>query len=152
MNSKTNLDGDLVAEWLRVLGGESADAITWAFREHRTHSPYFPTFSEVFGLLREYRGKERDAAEERDKAKYRAEIDQARREGKLVDLAEVTNRIKKIAKGFPEPQATRRLREMRRPETAATTPTLQLTREQIEARKQAEQEEIARCREGSVSQ
>jgi hypothetical protein len=142
-NSKTELDPSLVAEFSRKFFREPPEAIRSAFQSWRDQSPHIPTISDILRLLATWHRDRAEAAAEAQQKRERAELEVARAEGKLADFADIKKQLLEIAK-MPEP--TSRQVEMRiaieKMQRAEMPPALQLTKEQIAARREKELEEI----------
>lgn len=69
----------------------------WAFREHRRGSNFFPSIAEIGVLVRRRRLELYEASEQDRRERERCEIAQARADGKLVDFAEVKQKLVAVA-------------------------------------------------------
>jgi hypothetical protein len=56
LNSKSEPERELVAEFTRVFDHESPEAIEWAFREWRLQSPFFPSVADIVELVSRWHG------------------------------------------------------------------------------------------------
>ncbi len=56
LNSKSEPERELVAEFARVFDQESPEAIEWAFREWRLQSTFFPSISAIAELISRWHG------------------------------------------------------------------------------------------------
>jgi hypothetical protein len=57
VNAKTELDPHMSQELLREFANESPEAITWAFRQWRAASPYWPAICDLWRLIGRYHEK-----------------------------------------------------------------------------------------------
>jgi hypothetical protein len=138
-NAKTIPSSELVGEFTREFGAEPPEALEWVFRTWRKRSPYFPAIAEIAALLADWHRELQlqDREQEQREQKRREE----RASGQLVSLPEIGAKLAEIAR-MPEaaPGRTRTVTVRKMP------PALQLTREQIEARRPQERAEIERVR------
>lgn len=148
LDSKSEPPSELVAEFARNFEEEQPTTIQWAFREHRLESKFFPSISEIRVLVERRRRELWEASEEERKCQERADREQARAAGKLVDVAEVREAIRETVKRFPAPPHIERHHRAQEAAERFSTPPLQLTAEQIEARRQAERTEIENYQRG----
>ena len=97
--------------------------IQWALRAHRDSSQFFPSIAEIRVLVNRRRSELREAAEAEQERVLRAELAQARANGKLLDFADVKQKIMEIAaakqmeppvKSTPKPFTTLEFTEDRR--------------------------------------
>jgi hypothetical protein len=140
-NAKTVPSSELVGEFTREFGAEPPEALEWAFRTWRRRSPYFPAIAEIAGLLADWHKElELQDREQEQREQTRME-EEARASGQLVSFPEIVKQLAEIAK-MPEPAPVRTRTVTVRP----VAPALQLTREQIEARRPQERAEIERVR------
>jgi hypothetical protein len=141
LNSKSEPENALVAEFSREFGTTDPELLQWAFREHRNRCDFFPTIAQVSGLLRERRAFLMRQEEDRVKAKQAQETEEARAAGQLVDYSEIQQQLLAIVKKFPDSPMKNNLRHVVN-DIVKVVPPLSLTGEQIEARKDAERDEI----------
>ena len=144
LNSKAIPEGELVAEFSREFTSERPENIQWAFREHRRTSNFFPTISEIRTLIDRRRRELWEAYEIERQREEKAEEDKARAEGRLIGNGEVIEMIKKTVKRFPEPPHIVRHHRAQEAAERFSTPALQLTTEEIAARREEERAELAR--------
>jgi hypothetical protein len=146
LNSKSEPESELVAEFSRVFSATAPEVLQWAFREHRERSAYFPTISELRGLACEYRVKERQKREVEEVEAERRRIAEAREHGELVDFTDIKKELLSIAAFPAEPNEHQRRQQaaINRLRRVEMPPALQLTPAQIEARRDKEREEINR--------
>jgi len=139
-NAKTIPDDCLVREFFRVFEIHPPMAITFAFRAWRDSSPHFPSMSDIRILINQWHAKQRQLAHEEKQKVEEAAVREAREQGKCVDFAEIKKQLLNICK-MPEvktqPKVVNAIRAIR-----PILPTLQLTNEQIEARREMERAEI----------
>jgi hypothetical protein len=142
LDSKSEPPSELVAEFARNFEEEQSATIQWAFREHRLESKFFPSISEIRALVDRRRRELWEAAEDARKCQEKADEEKARAEGKLVDIVDVKQAIADTVKRFPEPEHIQRLHRAQEAE-APVTPPLELTQDEIAARREQERAEIA---------
>lgn len=149
LNSKSESDAGLAQEFLRSFWAERPEAIEWAFRTWRGSSPFFPAISEIRALVERWHRERHEAAEAERRRAEKDALEQARKEGKLVEFTEVVKHLQQIAHSLPEPEHLKREREFNRRMQRAVSATgmLQLTDEEIRARRERECAEIRRYRE-----
>jgi hypothetical protein len=111
INSKSEPNEDLEAEILRRFHLEPPDAIRWTFETWRDDSQWFPAVSDVRKLFDRWHREKREAAEIEAKRREKEAIEQARREGKLLDFADVVKQMRETLNIQPEPEHVRRQRE-----------------------------------------
>jgi len=143
LNAKSEPPSELAAEFDKKFGALPQEAIQWIFSQWRDMSPFWPAISDLKELLRQWRN-EQEFLRQRAEAR---EIREARETGGLVEFTDIVSQLKTIAKAMPEPETSQRVRDMRRREVSAETPAVQLTAEQIKARRAAELAEIQRYEE-----
>jgi hypothetical protein len=97
LNSKCEVQEELVAEFNRTLVSFSAECIEFAFREWRNTSRYFPTILDIRELCLAWckRRAEEQAEELRQEEREREK--QARARGELVDFADIKKQLADIA-------------------------------------------------------
>jgi len=146
LNSKSESDAGLAQEFLRSFWAEPPEAVEWAFRSWRDASPFFPAISEIRALVDRWHREKREAAEAEKRRAEREAIDQARREGKLVDFADLRKELANTLAAQPEPEHTKKQREFqhRMQRAALAVGTLHLSEEEIRARRERERKEIRR--------
>lgn len=137
-----------MAEFDREFSSEPPEALEWAFKAWRRDSPFFPAISEICKLLAGWHREKREAVEADKRRAEREAIEQARKEGKLLDFVDVVQQVKQVLEATPEPEHMKRLREFRqRLERASlAVGTLHLSEDQIAARREKEREECERYR------
>ena len=149
-NSKTVLEPRLSGEFLRVLSEFPAEAVEAAFRGWRDVSPFFPAVSDIRGLCEAWVRRKRELDEEIAKTAEQIKVEAAREAGELVDFADIKRELLAIAQ-FPTAPTERQERQkaaIERLRRSDAPPALQLTKEQIEARREQELEEIRRYEAG----
>jgi hypothetical protein len=122
---------------------ESVEGLQWVFETWRRRSGFFPAISDIWALLDEWKRGQREQAELREQLKEKLTLEEAREAGLLVPYDEIRQRLLEVAEkmGFPvapTKMQTVSMREM--------PPALQLTKQQIEARRPAERAECERMR------
>lgn len=143
LNAKSEPPSELAAEFDRIFGALPPEVIQWIFGRWRENSPFWPPICGLNELLRQWRNEQellRQRAESR-------EIREARETGSLVEFSDIVGQLKTIAKSMPEPQTSQRVRDLRQREVNLSVPAIQLTAEQIKARRTAELAEIAKYEE-----
>ncbi len=112
-NAKATVDSLLSAEFDRVFSGEAPEAIEWAFRVWRDEAPFFPTILDIRQLLASWHRKQREQADAKTKRQEKAEIEEMRKRGELVDFADIVKQMRETLNSQPEPEHMRREREFR---------------------------------------
>lgn len=143
LNAKSEPPSELAAEFDKKFGALPPEAIQWIFSQWRDISPFWPPISALRELLGQWRNEQeflRQRAESR-------ELREAREKGSLVEFADIVDQLKAIAKGMPEPETSKRVKDLRQREVNVAAPAVQLTAEQIKARRAAELAEIQRYEE-----
>jgi hypothetical protein len=112
-NAKATVDSLLSAEFDRVFSNEAPEAIEWAFRVWRDESPFFPTILDIRKLLASWHRKQREQADTKAKRQEKAEIEEMRKRGELVDFADIVKQMRETLNSQPEPEHLRREREFR---------------------------------------
>lgn len=97
LNSKAEPDESLTKEFSRMLASEPHEAIQWAFREWRDHSPYFPAVSEIKTLVTRWHQARYHETEERRRKRERKELDAARGRGELLEFADLKKQLADVA-------------------------------------------------------
>lgn len=143
-NAKIVLHQDLNEEFLRALCKYPSEAVESAFRAWRDVSPFFPAISDIRALCEVWCRRKRETDEAQRRAAERQESNVARERGELVDFADIVERLKDVCKMPERVPAQTRTVAMREPPLA-----LQLTKEQVAARRQKEREEIERYKENA---
>lgn len=143
-------EGLLTAEFDRVFGREDSSAIEWSFQVWREKSPFFPAVSEILALLKEYKRGLREQMELKAALDQKFLLEEGRKQGQVPEFSEVLKELKTVADRVKPEHAerTRRFQEkldMKRASLAAAT--LDLTPEQIRARRDKERAEIRRYTE-----
>lgn len=150
-DAKTQPTPELIAEFDRVFGQESPEATDWVWPLWRDKSKYWPAICDIRALYTDWHRGQREQAElwalQADKAK----TEELRRRGELVEFADVMKGLKGVAKAMPEPEHSRRERELRQREVNAEVPSIdsawrKMSPEQKESRAAKEREEIERYR------
>lgn len=147
-NCKTILEPRLSAEFLRALSEFPPGAVEAAFRGWRDVSPYFPTISDIRELCVVWCREKRARDEAARQAEERKTANDGRARGELIDFADIQRQLARVAEGCAIPEPEKRRREWVSDHPQGGPPALQLTQEQIEARKAAELAEIKRYAEG----
>lgn len=142
-NSKTVLEPRLSAEFVRALSRYPAEAIEAAFRGWRDVSAFFPAISDIRQLCEHWVRRQAEIQADQEKQAQREQVEQARSAGELVDFGEIKQRLAEIAAKAEMPES-RLIRFSAAVTTREIPPALPLTKEQIEARRAAEREEIER--------
>ncbi len=143
-DSKSEPDVRLNGEFLREFAKEKPDVIQWAFRTHRRESQFFPSINEITVLIGLRRRELWEASEAERRQQEKSELDQARAEGKLVDISDLRQMIADTVKRMPETPADIKHNRLQEAEVRIETPPLPLTAEQIAARREQERAEIKR--------
>jgi hypothetical protein len=153
LNAKVTLDdeGVLAAEFDAVFSKESPVAIQWAFRVWRDKSPYFPAISEIRALIAEWRRGERERQELESRMEEKFLLEERRKQGQVPDFTEVVKQLKAVCDQTAEVPHIMREREFRQRinRIAMAAGTLELTPEEIAARREKERAEIERYRQHS---
>jgi hypothetical protein len=152
LNAKITLDeeGLLTAEFDRVFSRESPEAIQWAFQVWREQSPFFPAVSEIRKLVLDWQRGQREQSALRAEMDQRFLLEEGRKRGEVLDFGETVKLLKEIAdQAKPDSEERERRFQQRMLKAAMAMPTIQLTEEQIKARRDKERAEIARYREHS---
>jgi hypothetical protein len=145
-NSKTEIPPELQGEFLRVFEGTEPPCIVWAFRQWRLISAYMPAIANIAELVERRYRIEHEEAEQKKTLKERAKVGAARARGELADFTDILKQLNDQVGRMPEAPHIRRMREARSQELRINSPALQLTAEQIAARRPRELEEIERRR------
>lgn len=139
-----------MTEFVEEFSSEPEEAILWAFKMWRRQSRFTPTICDMYALFGQWHREKHETAEAEKRRAERGAEEQARREGKLVGIADIQQQLAQALQSQPEPEHLRKHREFRlRMERAATAVStlLHLTEDQIAARREKEREEIRRYRE-----
>ncbi len=83
-------------EWLREFDGQDPEILAWAFREHRRESEFFPSIAVIFTLIKRRKRELWEASEMEARRQERERLRSARAAGKLVDFADIKQKIAKI--------------------------------------------------------
>lgn len=134
---------DLLKEFRRLFEKEPPEEIGWVFEAWRNKSGFFPAIADIWELIFEWRRGQRQQQELREQLKEKLSLEEAREAGLLVPFDEMRKQLLEIADRMGFPVAPTKMRPVSRREMP---PALQLTKEQIEARRPAEREEIERYR------
>ena len=151
-NAKIQLDPLLASEFDRVFGGEPVEALRWAWGVWRARSPFFPAICDVISLLKDFHRGERERQEEAARRQERQLLEEGRRKGLVPEFAETVRELHAVLANIgEEPEHVARMRRFRERIARASVAigTLQLSDEQIEARRTREREEIRRYQESS---
>lgn len=147
LNAKSEPESELVSEFSWQFAGEDPELIQSAFRAHRQESKFFPAISEIAELIAAEKKRRREAADLEAQRLERARTAQARAEGKLIDFASIRKLIADTVKRMPDPPGLAKWHRYKERKAMVATPTVQLTPEQIAARREHELAEIARYEE-----
>jgi hypothetical protein len=149
-NANMSLSEERAAEFTRVFSGEAVEALSFAFRSWRSSSQYFPAISQIGSLIEKWHREKREAAEAEKRRAEREAIEQARKDGKLIDFGDVMKQMNQIVQAAPEPDHMKRQREFnhRMQRAALAVGTLRLSEEEIRSRREKERAEIEHYREG----
>lgn len=145
-NSKTVMEPRLSVEFLRALEKFPLECIEAAFRGWRDVSPYFPAISDIKELCQTWTRLQREETERLAREAERDKLEEKRAAGELVDFVDIKTELLKIAQfpAEPTPRQVKQRAAIERLKRAEVSPALQLTKEQIAARREAEQAEIQR--------
>lgn len=146
LNSKSEPESELVSEFSRKFSNEPPEAIQAAFRAWRDISPFFPTIADIAELLFTWHRLKAEEYQAQQQAAEKQKITEAREKGELVEFTDILKQLDKTVGKMPEPPHIQRQRKSR-PTTSPTIPSVQLTKEQIDARREKEREEIKRAEE-----
>jgi len=139
-----------MAEFDRVFSREAPDAIKWAFQVWRDKSPFFPAVCEIRKLLTEFHRGQREQAELQARLDEKFLLEERRRQGQVPDFSDVLKELRAIAfDAKPEHLERQHHFEQRVQRAVIAANTLDLTEDQIKARREKERAEIARYREHS---
>lgn len=141
------MEPELAGEFDRVFSEQPPEALAYAFANWREVSQFMPTIADIATLLRQWRRQKFDAAEADRARRERAESERARRDGSLAGFDAIVRELKTIAKKMPEAPTAQRLRRAREREVSFIVPPVQLTPEQIAARREFERQEIRKAGE-----
>lgn len=104
LNSKSEPESELAAEFSRTFSVENPEAIQSAFRAWREVSPFFPTISEIRDLVQTWHRVKKRELEQQREAEEKQAIRDARARGELIDFADIKDMVRKIAeKAGPVP-------------------------------------------------
>jgi hypothetical protein len=112
-NSKATVDSLLAAEFDRVFSDEPAQAIEWAFRKWREQCNFFPTIYDIRVQIERWQRNQREKADTDSARREREAIEQARKEGKLLEFGYIVKQMREILNSQPEPEHVKREREFR---------------------------------------
>lgn len=150
LNAKSEPESELVAEFDRVFSRESPEAIQWAFQVWREQSPFFPAVSEIRKLVIDWHRGQREQAALRAQLDERFLLQEGRKRGEVLAFDEIVKQLKQVAdEARPESEERERQFRHRMLKAAMALPTIQLTEDQIRARREKELQEIRRYREHS---
>lgn len=134
-NSKAETDERLNQEFLREFAKENPAVITWAFREHRRNSHFFPAIDEIRILVDRRRRQLHEDAEDRRRREEQADTKRRLAAGEeLVTLDEV----KRILKEAADKSAMGDGPRMPRSDELRVKPPLELSRHEWELRRNTE--------------
>lgn len=142
-NAKVALEPRIGKEFLRVLSNFPAEAIECAFRGWRDVSPFFPAISEIRELCMHWVRRQAEIKADEARAKEREQVEAARERGELINFAEMKAKLAEIAKHTQMPES-RRMRFNAAVTTQEIPPAIPMTKQQIDARRAKELEEIQR--------
>lgn len=100
-NAKSEAEPSLMTEFYREFAHLPEPAITWLFREHRRRSAFFPTISEIFGLLCEWRIKERMQREQDAVKAEKLKLQEGRQRGEVIDFGSMRELLQKVTEVAP---------------------------------------------------
>ena len=113
LNSKSESDAQLAQEFLRCFWAEPPEAVEWAFRAWRDESPYFPAILDIRKLIASWHRQQREQADATARRQEKAQIEELRERGELVEFADIVKRMRETLNSQPEPEHLRREREFR---------------------------------------
>lgn len=144
LNSKSEPEPELAAEFGRVFAKESPTALEWSFRVWRDRSPFFPAVSDILALVKEWRRGEQERKELHDKLDQKFLLEEGRRQGQVPELAEVFQNLRAVAARSMDIEPMKREQRYREKIASAqiASPPVTLSQEQIVARRDKEREEI----------
>jgi hypothetical protein len=148
LNAKSEPESELVAEFDRIFGKESPDAMEWAFRVWRERSPFFPAVSEIRKLVIEFHRGQREQAELKAKLDEKFLLEERRRQGQVPDFQDVAKQLREAVEKKGEPEHLKRVLQFRQKMQGVgqIVQTLHLTEEQIAARREKERAECEKYR------
>jgi hypothetical protein len=145
--------------WKETLRPHPPEAIKWSFEQYIRTPPsegqrkWFPEEWEILQLLGRWRMQQKDLEQQRQLEDARWTREQLRAEGELAgeeQVEAIQKRLLAVVQKWPEPLPTMRrveLEERIARARAKVTPALDLTSEEIQARREREREEIRKCQE-----
>ena len=139
LNSKTEPDSSMVAEFSREFENVLPDHIQWAFREHRRSSSFFPTIAEIWALINQRKRELVELLAENLRREERAETERARAAGELMDMADIKAKLADIVKRIPDSPAHVKQRAWIERKSDFTVPAVVMTPKEIMARVKEEQ-------------
>jgi hypothetical protein len=146
LNSKTEMEPELSEEFARVFSNEPTEALTYAFACWREVSRFIPAISDIRELLKAWHRNKAELAAISSRATEKKRLEAAREAGELADPAILISDLVHIAQ-MPKAPSEREQRmklAIERLRRADAPPAVQLTKEQIAARRDKEREEIDR--------
>jgi hypothetical protein len=109
-NANMTVSEERAAEFARVFSREAVESLSYAFRAWREQTQFFPAISQIRGLVDHWHRQEREADAIEARRQERGAIEQARKQGKLLDFADVLKRMRETLKTQPEPEYVKRQR------------------------------------------
>jgi hypothetical protein len=146
LNSKSEPADDLEAEILRKFHREDPEAIEWVFDAWREQSPFFPSISDIRKLLFDYRRGVREQEELKARMDEKLLLEERRQQGQVVEYGEVLKQLREIAAKVPELPVRKPQMSSRMIGLMQIAPTLNLSEDQIRARRERERAECERYR------
>jgi hypothetical protein len=148
LNAKSDPSPELIAEFDRLFGKESPEALEWAFKAWRDQSPFFPPICEIRKLVREFQHGEREQRQLRAQMDERFLLEEARKRGELLEFGEVVQQLKDFVSKMPEPEHAKREKRFQQKMASVTqiVPSLNLSADQIATRRDKERAECEQYR------
>jgi hypothetical protein len=147
-NANMTVSEERMAEFMRVFSGEAPEPIIYAFRSWRAQFQFFPAECHIRGLIDRWHREKREAAEAKARRREKEAVEQARKEGKVLEFPDLVKELQSKLDSAPEPEHVKRHRQFRqRVERASlAVGTLLLSEEQIAARRERERAECEKYR------
>jgi hypothetical protein len=144
LNAKSEPEAELVAEFDRRFSGEPPNAIEWAFVAWRDESRFFPSVADIRRLLKLWRRAERERLELESRLSERFLLEERRKQGLVPDFKEVLAELRRIAEEV-RPECMEKEEQFQKKlmrHALSAVPTLALSEEEIQKRRQKERAEI----------
>jgi hypothetical protein len=154
LNAKSEMPAELIAEFDRCFSNEPVPALKWAFRVWRDQSSFHPGIADIRKLLKEWRRGERERLELEARMDERFLLEEGRRQGQVLSFGEVVRQVQEAVKKMPQPEHEKKEERFAQKMASISQiiPTLNLSEEQIAARRARERNECEKYRSYSSNE